>query len=44
MVSYDRQLWIDLTSLRFLEGPHGARILGPVGTGKKTPPASMTLA
>jgi DNA replication protein DnaC len=33
-VSYDRQLWNELVSLRFLDGPHGALILGPVGTGK----------
>jgi len=33
-VSYDRQLWNELTSLRFLDGPHGALILGAVGVGK----------
>ena len=33
-VRYDRTLWTDLTSLRFLDGPHGALILGPVGVGK----------
>ena len=33
-VRYDHQLWNELTSLRFLDGPHGALILGPVGTGK----------
>jgi DNA replication protein DnaC len=33
-VRYDRQLWNELTSLRFLDGPHGALILGPVGVGK----------
>jgi len=33
-VSYDRQLWNELVSLRFLDGPHGALILGPVGVGK----------
>jgi DNA replication protein DnaC len=33
-VRYDRQLWNELTSLRFLNGPHGALILGPVGVGK----------
>jgi DNA replication protein DnaC len=33
-VRYDRQLWNELTSLRFLDGPHGAVILGPVGVGK----------
>jgi DNA replication protein DnaC len=33
-VSYDRQLWNELASLRFLDGPHGALILGPVGVGK----------
>ncbi len=33
-VHYDQQLWNELTSLRFLDGPHGAFILGPVGVGK----------
>jgi DNA replication protein DnaC len=33
-VRYDRQLWNELTSLRFLDAPHGALILGPVGVGK----------
>jgi DNA replication protein DnaC len=33
-IRYDRQLWNELTSLRFLDGPHGALILGPVGVGK----------
>jgi len=33
-VRYDRQLWNELTSLRFPGGPHGALILGPVGVGK----------
>ena len=33
-VRYDRQLWNELTSLRFVDGPHGALILGPVGVGK----------
>jgi DNA replication protein DnaC len=33
-VRYDRTLWTDLTSLRFLEGPHGALLLGAVGVGK----------
>jgi DNA replication protein DnaC len=33
-VRYDRQLWNELTSLRFLDGPHGALVLGPVGVGK----------
>ena len=32
-VRYDRQLWNELTSLRFLDGPHGALLLGPVGHG-----------
>ncbi len=30
-IAYDRQLWNELASLRFLDGPHGAVILGPVG-------------
>lgn len=33
-VRYDRTLWNELTSLRFLDGPHGALLLGPVGVGK----------
>ncbi|MDT5169963.1 MAG: hypothetical protein QOD02_3294, partial [Mycobacterium sp.] len=33
-VRYDRTLWADLTSLRFLDGPHGAVLLGAVGVGK----------
>jgi DNA replication protein DnaC len=34
VIAYDRQLWNELVSLRFLDGPHGALILGPVGVGK----------
>ncbi|MFI6637928.1 IS21-like element helper ATPase IstB [Nonomuraea fuscirosea] len=33
-VHYDRQLWGELTTLRFVDGSNGALILGPVGTGK----------
>ena len=33
-VRYDHQLWNELVRLRFLDGPHGALILGPVGVGK----------
>ena len=33
-LSYDRQLWSDLTSLRFTEAHAGVLILGPVGVGK----------
>jgi DNA replication protein DnaC len=33
-VRFDQQLLGELTSLRFLDGPHGALILGPVGVGK----------
>jgi DNA replication protein DnaC len=33
-VTYNRQLWNELVSLRFVDGPHGALILGPVGVGK----------
>jgi hypothetical protein len=32
-VRYDQQLWTELTSLRFLDGPHGALLLGPCGRG-----------
>jgi DNA replication protein DnaC len=33
-VRFDQQLWNELTTLRFLDGPHGALLLGPVGVGK----------
>jgi DNA replication protein DnaC len=33
-VRYDRTLWNELTSLRFLDAPHGLVALGPVGVGK----------
>jgi DNA replication protein DnaC len=33
-VRYDRQLWNELVSLRFLDAQHGALVLGPVGVGK----------
>ena len=33
-IHYDQRLWNELVSLRFLDGPHGALILGPVGIGK----------
>jgi DNA replication protein DnaC len=33
-VRYDRALWAELTSLRFIDGPHGVCVLGPVGVGK----------
>ena len=33
-VAFDRQLWNQLCSLRFLEEPAGVIILGPVGVGK----------
>lgn len=33
-VRYDHTLWTDLASLRFLDGPHGALLLGAVGVGK----------
>ena len=33
-VRYDRQLWNELVSLRFLDAQHGTLILGPVGVGK----------
>lgn len=39
-VRYDRQLWNELVSLRFLDGPHGALVLGPPvihGTGSRLP-------
>lgn len=33
-VNFDRQLWNELCSLRFMEEPAGVLILGPVGVGK----------
>jgi DNA replication protein DnaC len=33
-VRYDRTLWTELTSLRFLNGPHDALLLGAMGVGK----------
>lgn len=33
-ISYDRQLLMDLTSLRFTDAGHAVLILGPVGVGK----------
>ena len=33
-IRLDQQLWNQLTSLRFLDAPHGALVLGPVGVGK----------
>src|SRR5690348_12705108 len=33
-VRFDQQLWNELVSLRFLDGQHGALLLGPVGVGK----------
>jgi DNA replication protein DnaC len=33
-VRFDQQLCNELTSLRFLDGPHGALVLGPVGVAK----------
>ena len=35
-VRYDRTLWTDLTSLRFLDGPHGALLLGAWGSARPT--------
>lgn len=33
-VTYDRAIWAELVSLRFVEQVHNALILGPVGVGK----------
>ncbi len=33
-IVYDRAVWIELCSLRFVESGHNALILGPVGVGK----------
>jgi len=33
-VSYDRSVWNELCSLRFLDAPNDAVIMGPVGVGK----------
>ena len=37
-IRYDQRLWNELISLRFLDGPHGALILGPSASGKPTWP------
>ncbi len=33
-VSFDRELWAELTTLRFLEEAHNVLVMGPVGVGK----------
>ena len=33
-VTFDQQLWAELTSLRFLADDHNVLIIGPVGVGK----------
>lgn len=33
-VTFDRQLWAELTSLRFLTDAHNVLVMGPVGVGK----------
>lgn len=33
-VTYDRQLWAELTSLRFVLDSYNVLIMGPVGVGK----------
>src|SRR5947199_7262916 len=33
-VTYDRHVWNELVSLRFVESGHNAVIMGPVGVGK----------
>jgi DNA replication protein DnaC len=33
-VTYDRHVWNELCSLRFIDGGHNAVIMGPVGVGK----------
>src|SRR5215211_1707968 len=33
-ISYDRAIWNELCSLRFIDGGHNAVIMGPVGVGK----------
>jgi DNA replication protein DnaC len=33
-VHFDQRLWNELVTLRFLDAPHGAMLLGPVGVGK----------
>lgn len=33
-VTFDRELWAELTTLRFVEDAHNVLILGPVGVGK----------
>ena len=33
-ITYDRAIWNELCSLRFVDGGHNAIIMGPVGVGK----------
>jgi DNA replication protein DnaC len=33
-VTYDRQTWTELCSLRFIDGGHNVVVMGPVGVGK----------
>ncbi|MEA2827754.1 MAG: hypothetical protein QOG43_2193 [Actinomycetota bacterium] len=33
-VTYDRQTWAELCSLRFIDGGHNVVVMGPVGVGK----------
>ncbi|WP_280451391.1 ATP-binding protein [Nocardia cyriacigeorgica] len=33
-VTFDRELWAELTSLRFLADAYNVLVMGPVGVGK----------
>ena len=41
-VRFDQQLWNELVSLRFLDAPHGALLLGPASARPTWPPPWAT--
>jgi hypothetical protein len=45
-VSFDKAMWAELTTLRFVEDAANALVLGPVGVGKTegTPPSATSPA
>lgn len=40
-VAFDRELWAELTTLRFVEEAHNVLIMGPVGVGKTHPASAL---
>src|SRR5258707_4446809 len=45
-IRYDQRLWNELVSLRFLDGPHGVLVLGPLASARPTwpPPWATSLS